>query len=231
MVVVATAAPGPTADVPVAAGAPPIEGRFNVDFGVDSTWYTQKGFDLFSDSDVAHSLAVDVGYAVYASGPISVVPELGFSTNSQSSGALFGGAITSTSLDTNAFHAGASVRYALLSFLEPEARVTGGFSLVHAKLNPSGGPSELESNSTIPFVTLGGGITVHTPTGTFETKQSALRRLVLGVTVEGGAVLASSMELTPTPTQPSGRITTVDQSLGSLGRSGPFVRVVLGLRF
>jgi hypothetical protein len=219
------------AEAPETPLPPARAGRFNVSLGVDSIWYTKPSFDLFSDTDVAHAFDVSVGYAVWVDGALSLVPELGWNTNSQSASGLFSGGLTSTSLDANTFYAGASLRYDLLGFIEPEARVTGGFTLLDATIDQSAGPSPLESKATSPFLSLGAGFTLHTPTGMLRTNQGSLGSLILGVTVEGGYTIAKSMDLDPTPQHPSGRIATTDMGLGTLARSGPYVRTALSVRF
>jgi len=228
---VATAPPaqdaGPAA--PVFRG--PVESRFNVRLDIDTVWYTKQSFDLFSSHDTSLFPGVSIGYAVFHSEPISLIPELGFSANSEDASSLFGGALAHTTLASKNAYAGVSVRWGLLSILDLAARLSGGASFVHIELEPNiSNTALLKDDGTSPFMTLGGGFTVHTPTGTFQTNSGALRSLIAGLSVEGGYVLGGSVELTPKPSD-SGRINTTYMSLGRLDRSGPYIKTSLTARF
>ncbi len=209
----------------------PIESRFSLALNADDVWYTAKSFDLFSTNDVGGTLGGSVGYAVWMKGPLSLSPELGVGADSQSASGLFGGAISSTKLQTVSYYTGATLRYALLSFLEPEARIALGLSTIKADIYPSSGPGKLEEKSLSPFGSLGAGVTFRSPPAALGTRSGSLESLVIGLTVEGGYVLGGSVDLSPTPSPAMGRIATQDARLGSLDRSGPYVRVGLGARF
>jgi hypothetical protein len=239
--------PPPRFALPVPADVPPpprpkgpVESRFNVGLNLDAVWYTRPSYDLFSKKDVAQNTGLSVGYAVLLHGPLSVVPEIGFGVDSQSTSGLYAGAIQSTTLDTKRFYGGVSVRYALLSFLDPHARLAGGASVIDATIAPGAGDAatgaasvapSLTDTKASPFASLGAGFTLHTPAAALETNRGALRSLVFGVAVEGGYVLAKSVDLAPSPEHPSGRIRTVDAPLGTLERSGPYFRASIVARF
>jgi hypothetical protein len=234
------ALPAPADAPPPPRPKGPVESRFNVGINLDALWYTGRSYDPFSKNNVAQNTGLSLGYAVLLSGPLSIVPEIGFGLDSQSSSSLYGGAIQSTELDTKRFYGGVSVRYALLSFLEPHGRLAGGASLMNVTVAPGSGdlttppPSfapSLTDTKVSPFASLGAGFTLHTPNAALETQSGALRSLVLGLTIEGGYVLAKSVELTPVPEHPPGRIPTTDATLGTLERSGPYVRASVVARF
>jgi hypothetical protein len=221
----APAAPAP-ADVPPAPAKGPFQSRFEVGLNADVFWFTDKSYDLFSKNDLATSRGLNVGYAVLVDGPLSIVPELGFGQDDQMASNLFGGALQSTELETWRFYGGASARYAVLPFLEPEVRLTTGTSVVTATVTPGGGSAALVSDKMVsPFFAFGGGFSVHTKPGSLETSNGSLRSLVLGLSFEGGYSVAKSLELTPTPEHDPVRIHTTDAPLGSLARSAPYLRI------
>jgi hypothetical protein len=195
-------------------------------------WYTKPSFDLFSDKDASLYLGASFGYTLFQFDRVAVIPELGFNANHTGASGLFGGAISSTSLTAENVYAGVSVRWDLLSFLDLAARLSGGATFAQVELQANGtsdGP--LVDDGAAPFGALGGGFTVHTAPGTFETKGGSLRSLVGGLSVEGGYLLAGSIQLTPTPKSNTGRVETGYTSLGSLERSGPYLQISLSARF
>jgi hypothetical protein len=198
---------------------------------VDTVWYTGPSFDFFSEKDNATSPGVSLGYSLWLAEPLSIVPELGWGTNTVSQDGMFGGAIMHTEVKSHDLYGGLSVRYGLLSFLDTHVRVAGGASILDARVEPSGLASGLESSGLSPFGTLGGGLSLHSPAGALETRGGALRSVIGGITVEGGYRMGSDFEVNPTPAAEAGRIPTTYMSLGKLERSGPYVRTSLVVRF
>lgn len=209
----------------------PLASHIDVAVNLDTIWYTRKSFDLFSDHDNATTPGVSVGYTIRFDERAALVPEIGWGTSSQSASGLFGGSIASTELSAQRVYGGASFRYGILSVLDAHARVAGGASFLHAKVEPGGSDPALEDSGTSPFVSVGGGITLHSPAGFFETDGGGLRSVVAGLTVEGGYELGGSVDITPTPTGDTGRIATKYMTFGTLERSGPYVRTSLVVRF
>jgi hypothetical protein len=221
----------PVADSPPEKPRGPITSRFNFAVNIDNVWYTGKSFDFFSDRNNATSPGVSIGYAVIFDEPLSIVPEIGWSTNKESASNLFGGAITKTELASQTGYASLSLRLGILSFLETHARVAGGLSFLDATVQTTGATGELEAKESSPFGSIGGGFTLHTPAGLLETRSGGFRSVVAGITVEGGYVMGGSVDLNPTPTGEPGRIATTQMPLGTLERSGPYVRTALSVRF
>ena len=115
--------------------------RINLALNVDELWHTQRSYDLFSDNNLQNSVGGSVGYAVWIQGPWSVVPEIGFGMDERSGGSRYGGAITSGQLDSVRGYVGARVRYLLLPFLEPHARLAGGLEWLDAAVRSDSGES------------------------------------------------------------------------------------------
>ncbi|HEX7669670.1 MAG TPA: hypothetical protein VF395_08815 [Polyangiaceae bacterium] len=209
----------------------PAVSRFHVGLNFDGMWFTRRSYDLFSKDDVAENTGLSLGYAVWNDGPWSVVPEIGFGVDSQSASGLFQGAIDSTELDTKRYYGGVSAHYQLLSFLDPHVRVAAGASVIDVALTPGSAGTSLTDTKTSPFASLGGGFTLHTRAGTFETRSGALRSVVFGLALEGGYVFAKAVSLTPAPEHASGRIPVTDATIGKLDRSAPYIRASLVVRF
>jgi hypothetical protein len=191
----------------------------------------KQSFDLFSNRDTSIVPGVSVGYALFHLDPVWIVPELGYSGTSESASGLLDGAIARTSLGSKNAYAGVSARWELLSILDVAARISGGVSFLNIQMTPNGpDAAELHDDTASPFMTLGGGFTVHTPMGLLQTKTGALRSLIAGVSFEGGYIFGGSVDLTPARSD-SDRIKTSYLSLGSLDRSGPYLKASLTARF
>jgi len=221
----------PESDMGTRRSDGPVKSRFNVGVNVDTVWYTGKSYDFFDDHNNATSAGLSAGYAVWIDEPVSLVPELGWSTHTATASDLFGGAIQRTELREHNGYAGLSLRYGIFSFLEAHARFAGGLSFLKASLQPGGASPLLEDTGVSPFGSLGAGFNVHSPAGALETRSGSLRTVVAGLTFEGGYQLGGSVDLAPVPDGDAGRVATRYASLGSLERSGPYFRTSLVVRF
>jgi hypothetical protein len=207
----------------------PIESRFNVRLDLDTVWNASPSFDLFSDRDTFVYPGIAIGYAVLRSESVALIPEVGFNGNHTVGGDVFGGAVSRTSLTTLNPYAGLSARWALFPILDLAARVSGGASFLSFDMDGSDS-TRLSDDHVAPFFTVGGGFTLRTMDAAFETRSGALRSLVAGLGVEAGYIFAGSVDLTPTAPG-DGRIETRYSSLGTLERSGPYVKTSLSARF
>lgn len=221
----------PPRDSGVRRSTGPINSRFNIGANVDTVWYTGPSYDFFSERNNESSPGVSAGYAIWMDHPLSIVPELGWSTHGVHQDALYGGAITRAELKTHNAYGGLSIRYEIISILEAHVRVAGGATFLNSSVQPNAVSPKLEQDDVLPFGTLGGGVTVHSPAGALETRSGKLRSVLAGVTFEGGYRLGASADLTPQPTEEPGRIPTRYMSLGTLERSGPYFRTSLVVRF
>lgn len=208
----------------------PIESRFDVRLDLDTVWNTSGSFDIVSDRDTSVYPGIAIGYAVLRSQSFALVPEIGFSGNHTTGSALFGGAVSSTSLTTLNPYVGLGARWALLPLLDLAARVSGGASVIGFDMDVGSDDTKLSDDHVAPFLTAGGGFTLRTFDGAFETKSGAFRSLVAGLGMEAGYVFAGSVDLTPA-TPGDGRIRTQYLSLGTLKRSGPYLKTSLTARF
>jgi hypothetical protein len=237
----AKAAPTPAA--PTAPAAPsaqdaappiddgPIESRFNVRVDIDVVWNKSSSFDVISDRDTSVSPGISIGYAVLRSERFSLLPELGVSGNDRTGKAVFGGTVQRTDLSSWNPYVGASARFAVLSVLDVSARISGGASILRFEMDPSDGTPTLGDDHVAPFMTLGAGFTVHTWNAAFQTRTGGLRSLVAGLGFEGGYLFAGSVDLTPAPSGGGGRIRTDYSPLGTLERSGPYLKTSFTARF
>jgi hypothetical protein len=227
----ATATP-PDEDVVSRARADegPIESRFNVRLDLDTVWNASSSFDLFSDRDTLVYPGIAIGYAILRSERLALIPELGFQGNHTTGGSVLGGAVSSTSLTTLNPYVGVSARWELFPILDLAARVSGGASFLSFDMDTATDSTRLSDDHVAPFLTVGGGFTLRTLDAAFETRSGALRSLVAGLGVESGYVFAGSVDLTPSAAG-DGRIDTRYLSLGTLERSGPYVKTSLSARF
>jgi len=208
----------------------PIESRFNVRLDLDVVWNKSSSFDIVSDRDTSVFPGIAIGYAVLRAERLALIPELGFAGNHSDGSAVFGGAVSSTSLTTLNPYAGLSARWAVLSVLDLAARISGGASFVSFDMDTADGEPRLSDDHVAPFFTAGGGFTLRSWDSAFETNSGTLRSLVMGLGVEGGYLFAGSVDLTPTAST-GARIRTEYMSLGTLERSGPYLKTSLTARF
>ncbi len=154
--------------------------------------------------------------------------------------ALTGGEGSTATIKERAIQADVLARYALLPWLFPHLRAAFGAVGTKLSMEDSIGYSSADVDQRVsyedkdwaPIGTLGGGFTLRTKARGFETYRGNLSSLSLGVLVEGGYSLASAAKLRLTPTtQPAPGIDLKTAALGSLDRSGPYVRVAGVVRF
>lgn len=210
----------------------PIDQPFNLAVNTDVVWNSSRGFDLFADNDLQTRVGLSAGYAIATTSRFSLVPALGWSTDKQHSSGLFGGALQSADLRAHDLYGSFALRYEVLAFLEPHARVAGGVSLTDVDLSFAKDAARFDTRSTGGFGTLGAGFTLKTPDRALQTSSGRLASLQLGVLVEGGYRLASKTTVKLRGSDENGlRIPVSSPTLGRLGTSGPYMRIALGGRF
>jgi hypothetical protein len=198
----------------------------------DTPWYTKPSYDAFSDKDVANRFGVWLAHDVAALRTDAIVAlELGWGTEHEQDGGLRAGTL-STELTTNAFHAGAQLRWAAVSFLQPHARLAAGAALVRMKLDTSDSSGHFKNSGVSPFGSLGLGFTLRTPSRLFEDLRGQLASLSLGLMLEGGYTLAAPIDFKlGGPATGKRDVPIAEPKLGRLERSGPYARASFVVRF
>jgi hypothetical protein len=215
-------------DEPEPTRGPPRRAHFHASLQADTHWYTDPSFDFFSSRDASTAPGITLGYGVDLGGDLVIVPELAWSGNADSESSLFGGVISEATLSTNRYSAGASVRYELLSFLDPHIRLSAGVTAAEVAIDTLTG--SIEQDETLFSGTLGAGFTVHTPAGVLGRRRF-MSGVILGLTAEGGYTLESPMEVSSRTTDKGGRIPITESSLGKVERSAPYLRIAGAVRF
>lgn len=127
---------------------------------------------------------------------------------------------------------GASVRYQVLRWLAPYARVSGGigWDRLSLRTNQQG---ELKDRQTFVHGTVGAGLFLSTPCLRFR-QSKPWPRAGLIAQIEGGYFLAGAGDWTLTSsraTEGQSAIPSSPVALGRTSRSAPYARVSLGLAF
>ncbi|HMA97752.1 MAG TPA: hypothetical protein VKP30_33935 [Polyangiaceae bacterium] len=185
-------------------------------------WQLSKGFDFFSDQDISRRVGLAAGYDLLELTPKTAVSvDLGWSTESLRDEALFQG--FETFFRAHNLQAGVSVRHHLSRYFAPYAAVSLGASAMKVKFTSTDSSREREYETTqwAPFGTLGLGVATMLP----------IELLMLGASAEGGYLISGSMPLRLEPELEGQRLTTKGASLGTLGRSGPYLRFAIFCRF
>jgi hypothetical protein len=216
------------AEAPVRHGDP--RSRWALALSLDSVFYTDAGYDLFDDDNVGTRLGLWAGYDLVQLSPRAVLAvELGFGAESQEEG-VWQGALQTT-FESQTFSAGASVRYSVFSWLDPQLRASAGVTRLAFELDTFGDSGTFEDHAASAFGALGAGVMLHTPAGVFENRRGEFASFSLGVLIEGGYALRSSVEVNPTQKARDHAIPITQAALGELALSGPYVRSSVLVRF
>lgn len=212
------AMPAPSAAPPQPAPpAPPPKTEYPVALFLDlgPLWQTSRGYDLFSSNDLLPRVGL--------TGELDLVKLERYSTlsldaswSTESAQDMVLGTL-STELSTVNLAGGVRVRRELLPFLAVHGAIMGGASRVKTTLG-----SEAPSSKWMPSAQLGLGVS-----------GSLVGDMVLkpGVLVEGGYYLSGSKSLEFGGTTPDDGISRVGTQLGTLERSGPYLRFALFARY
>jgi hypothetical protein len=232
------AATGDPSAAPVAsAPAPQPEARHGdagaaiaVAASIELPWNTDPGYDAFAEDDVAPRFGVWATYDLLAlREDIFVAAGAGIDFESAQENGLLGGQLD-TELDAIAVYGTAVARYVPVSWLQPHVRLSGGAQRVNVQLDVAF--ERFKDAATLPFGTLGAGLTLRSPTRLFESRRGTFAALSFGVMVEGGYALVAPLSVTLDGDGPAETdIALAEAELGELERSGPFMRVSLVARF
>jgi hypothetical protein len=196
---------------------------WGLEFDVMPVLQRSKGFDLFGTDDVSTRVGLVVErdlFNVARKTPLSV--ELGWNMDTQTESELFPG--FRAELLASSVYAGAAARHQLLSFLAPHVHLGLGESWLRATFTANGtaGSREFESKKWATFGFLGAGVTVTLPT------QIPLQ---FGLLAEGGYLVSASMPLRLEPKTEAQQLASSGATLGSLDRSGPYLRFGVFARY
>ena len=226
------------------AESEPVRGEagaaFAVGVSLDSSFYPDPSYDVYADDDATGRLGLWLAYDVAALRTDTILAiEVGYGTESEEATVLGG---LSTQLHTHLAHVGAQLRWVPLDVLQPHARLAAGAAFLDADLRENGVRYEdgstglfdgdLFDSLVSPFVSLGLGATLRTPTRLFEDSQGHLASLSAGFMLEGGYTLAAPVDVALDGPGPNDQgIALREPGLGQLKRSGPYVRGSLVMRF
>jgi hypothetical protein len=208
------------------------EYRFAVNVDIANVlWRTNRGYDLFSNSNASWRIGMGAGYDLFKL-PSQVVfaVELGAlmepGQSSTDANGLLGNSVRG-GLSGLTFLAGGSLRWAPLPWIAPYARLQllmSRYSVDISTSNTSNGTGgDWSYHRGAAGGALGGGVMLNLP------PHSPVN---VGVLVEGGYWLQNSVELVlDNGGTPGGNISTYGARVGSLGNSGPYMRISGVLRF
>ena len=208
------------------------EYRFAVNVDIANVlWRTNRGYDLFSKSNASWRIGIGAGYDLFKL-PSQVVfaVELGAlmepGQSSSDANGLLGNTVRG-SLSGLTFLAGGSLRWAPLPWIAPYGRLQllmSRYSVDISTSNTSNGTGgDWSYHRGAAGGALGGGVMLNLP------PHSPVN---VGVLIEGGYWLQDSVELVlDNGGTPGGNISTYGARVGSLGNSGPYMRIAGVLRF
>jgi hypothetical protein len=207
------------------AGAPRAVG-----LEVSAVFHDDVGFKLFDNSRANTRFGLWLGHdLVTLQRHVILSGELGAAIESIEGSSLFGGSGRLT-LDSQTLHAGVSVRWDVMPWLAPHARLWGGASLFQLAFEQPGAAYDTV-HATSGFGALGAGVLIHTPARALESASGNLAGLNIGLLLEAGYALRSPIDLALKTKRDARDIQVVDPALGRLDLSGPYIRASLVLRF
>jgi hypothetical protein len=134
-------------------------------------------------------------------------------------------------LEGNTLLGGVSLRFALLPWLLPQLRIAGGASLFEMEIDVES-DGVFVDRAVSPFGSLGAGVLLQTPPGTFTNREGNFGSLSFGMLVEGGygirRPIRFELKSKSESVQP---IEVIGAELGELKLSGPYLRISLVTRF
>jgi hypothetical protein len=233
----AEAQPRPPVQQPQRPAAAPVEvvhgnagSAWALGASIDAVFHNDRGYGLFANDDVAPRFGLWLGHDLFSfSRQLILAAELGWGVESESQTGLFAG-VVNTNLVTHTFFGAASLRWQLLPWLQPQARLALGASAVHMELTSFAEPTD-RANALSPMGSLGAGVFLRTPTRLFENARGELASLSFGVLVEGGYALRGPVDFSLTQQHGARQIPVSAAKLGELGLSGAYIRTSLVVRY
>lgn len=209
------------------------EARIGLGLEINTVWNTDPGFDLFSEDDVSTQVGVWFSYdLLQITKKLTLAGEIGCS---------IGGVERKPQDDLNFTwemnsvkpYLAANLRYSVFSWMHPHIRLAGGalFETIEYRLRDQGPYKTKSENEVSGLGTLGAGVTFRTPTSMFESDDGAFASLSLGLLIEAGYTVASSMSMTLDNKHGEDPIETRTAELGELDLSGPYIRTSVLVRF
>jgi len=207
--------------------------RIGIGLEIDTVWNTDPGFDLFSEDDVSTQVGVWFSYDL-----LPITKQL---TLAGEVGVGIGGAEHQPQKDLdltwsmNSFKAylAANLRLQVFTWMLPHIKLGCGalFGTLELELKDEDQHQTESEDTASPLGTIGAGVTFQTPKGMFEGNDGAFASLSLGLLIEGGYTLASSMSLTLKTERDEDPIENRTAELGELDLSGPYIRTSVLVRF
>jgi hypothetical protein len=203
--------------------------RWTIGVSLDSVFYTDVGYDYFDHDNVSPRFGGWAAYDLAELAPrLTLAVELGFGIESHEQG-NWEGALRTT-LDSQTFSGGVGLRYALAPWLDPQLRLSGGGTRLAFSLDtPDSG--RFEDRALSGFAALGAGVLLHTPAQLFENRHGQFASVSVGLLVEGGYALRSSLNVKLSRSASDHAIPITEANLGELALSGPYVRSSVVVRF
>ena len=211
----------PTDEDPVVhgdAGAP-----FAIAASLEQLWYVDESYDVFAKDNVTPRFGAWASYDLLSLRPsVILAGELGWGYESEDAYAF--GSQLDTKLRTHTFDGGVRVRWVPIDFLQPHIRVAGGVGWVRANLSIANASVDSKSDELLPFASAGLGFLLRTPTRSFENKRGDLASLSLGVMFEAGYTQAMGLDVAFHAKRDQRAVDLSEPNLGTLERSGPYLR-------
>jgi|GEM_PF-1554630 len=200
--------------------------RFTVALESRASWLFDSGAKRLMESRYPVGGGVSVQADVFRPNDrIAIRLDLGWITTSHTS--FQSGSVLTEKLDSNLFSLGASLRYHVLRWLAPFARISGGLGWDKLRV------ADLHDRQQFEQGALGAGVLLRSPglrlwQGSYSPALAVLGNLEAGYAVATSSdwvVRSTSLSSSASP------IPTNSVAIGHMGRSAPYLRVSLGIAF
>jgi hypothetical protein len=200
--------------------------RFAVAFESRTTWLFDSGAKRVAGERAAMGAGVSLQGDVFRpSEQIAIRLDLGWVTASHMS--YLAGTTLSEKLESNLFSLGASLRYHVLPWLAPFARLSGGMGW--DKLTVAG----LHDRQRFEQGSVGAGLFLRSPGLRLWQGPRSPALAIMG-NLEGGYSLATGSDFAlqaPSLSSSADPIPTNSVAIGHVGRNAPYLRASLGIAF
>jgi len=209
------------------------QARIGLGLEIDTVWNTDPGFDLFSDDDVSTQVGVWFSYdLLQITKQLTLAGEVGLGIGGVEDQPREDLDLTWSMSSFKAYLA-ANLRLRVFPWMFPHLKLAGGalFGTLEFQLNDPVPRQTTSEDTTSPLGTIGAGVSFQTPTRMFESSDGAFASLSLGLLIEAGYTIASSMSMTLKTDRDEDPIENRTAALGELDLSGPYIRTSVLVRF
>ena len=209
-----------------APASPAKAQRFALALNLDATWPGDDGYRLYDANQMLGAGGLSLAWDAFRADKRLVVAPFVEWQGERAEGAWMRDG--DASLEAHNVAVGVRPRFHVRPWLAPFVRLGGGVTFAQTALELASAPGRLTADSRSYFVRAGAGVELRSRAAALGPN---LPKVALSISVEGGYLLATALELDLTLDGARPGIPTGSVPLGELERSRPYGRVGIALHF